>query len=85
MCGLDELEILLGFLPTQPIRSKERSRMRESIMTRVGIIGAKAYTAGELIALLLRHPAVELTTLSARVDQPEDPGGDLEINVGSIV
>lgn len=33
---------------------------------RIGIVGAKAYTARELVALLLRHPHVEITTLMGR-------------------
>lgn len=37
---------------------------------RVGILGAKAYTARELVAILLRHPEVELTLLQAREEQP---------------
>lgn len=33
---------------------------------RVGILGATGYTAVELIKILLRHPAVEITTLTSR-------------------
>ena len=35
-------------------------------MIRVGILGATGYTALELIQLLLRHPEVEITTLTSR-------------------
>jgi len=37
---------------------------------RVGIPGAKAYTARELVALLLRHPHVEITALQGRDPEP---------------
>ncbi len=35
-------------------------------MVRVGILGATGYTALELIKILLRHPHVEITTLTSR-------------------
>jgi N-acetyl-gamma-glutamyl-phosphate reductase len=35
-------------------------------MTRVGILGATGYSALELIKLLLRHPEVEITTVTSR-------------------
>ncbi len=35
-------------------------------MTRVAILGATGYTAVELIKILLRHPEVEITTLTSR-------------------
>jgi N-acetyl-gamma-glutamyl-phosphate reductase len=35
-------------------------------MIRVGILGATGYTALELIKILLRHPEVEITTLTSR-------------------
>jgi N-acetyl-gamma-glutamyl-phosphate reductase len=35
-------------------------------MIRVGILGATGYTALELIKILLRHPDVEITTLTSR-------------------
>ena len=41
-------------------------------MLRVGIIGAKAYTAGELIRILLNHPQVKITHLAARLEHPTD-------------
>lgn len=37
---------------------------------RIGILGAKAYTARELVAILLRHPHVEITALQAREEKP---------------
>jgi len=38
---------------------------------KVAIIGAKGYAARELIAILLRHPKVELVALADKLDQPE--------------
>jgi N-acetyl-gamma-glutamyl-phosphate reductase len=35
-------------------------------MVRVGILGATGYTALELMKILLRHPGVEITTLTSR-------------------
>ncbi|MEW6173557.1 MAG: N-acetyl-gamma-glutamyl-phosphate reductase [Bacillota bacterium] len=35
-------------------------------MIKVGIIGATGYTGAELVRLLVRHPAVELTALTSR-------------------
>src|SRR5271154_5009090 len=35
-------------------------------MVRVAILGATGYTAPELIKILLRHPEVEITTLTSR-------------------
>ena len=40
-------------------------------MVRIGILGAKGYTAGELMRILVRHPQAELTCLMARVESPE--------------
>ncbi|HOR28399.1 MAG TPA: N-acetyl-gamma-glutamyl-phosphate reductase [Candidatus Sumerlaeota bacterium] len=40
-------------------------------MMRIGILGAKGYTAGELLRLLASHPQAEVTCLMARVDAPE--------------
>jgi N-acetyl-gamma-glutamyl-phosphate reductase len=40
----------------------------------VAIIGAKAFTAGELIKILLNHPRVVISTLQARVDEPVSVG-----------
>lgn len=37
-------------------------------MVRVAILGATGYTALELIKILLRHPEVEITTLTSRTD-----------------
>ncbi len=39
-------------------------------MIRAGIVGATGYTALELILILLRHPQVEMTRLTSRVDDP---------------
>ena len=40
-------------------------------MIKVGILGAKGYTAGELMRLLVNHPQATLACLMARVDTPE--------------
>lgn len=40
----------------------------------VAIIGAKAFTAGELIRILLNHPRCVITTLQARVEEPQSVG-----------
>lgn len=37
-------------------------------MVRVAVLGATGYTARELLGLLLRHPQVEVTTLTTRQD-----------------
>lgn len=37
----------------------------------VGIVGARGYTAREMIKIFLNHPGVELTSLSARNENPE--------------
>jgi N-acetyl-gamma-glutamyl-phosphate reductase len=39
---------------------------KNSMKTRVGIIGATGYTGLELLRLLLRHPEVEITTLTSQ-------------------
>jgi N-acetyl-gamma-glutamyl-phosphate reductase len=40
-------------------------------MIKVGIIGATGYTGEELINILLRHPHVKLTYLSAKIDKEQ--------------
>ena len=40
-------------------------------MIRVGILGAKGYTAGELMKIFMRHPEAKLACLMARVPAPE--------------
>ncbi|MCM8801523.1 MAG: N-acetyl-gamma-glutamyl-phosphate reductase [Candidatus Omnitrophica bacterium] len=39
-------------------------------MINVGIIGATGYTGEELINILLRHPQVRITSVSAKLDKP---------------
>lgn len=39
-------------------------------MLRIGIIGARGYAGEELITILLKHPQVKLTYVTARVDKP---------------
>ncbi len=39
-------------------------------MLNVGIVGATGYAGEELIAILLRHPEVRITSLSAQIDKP---------------
>ena len=41
-------------------------------MLNVGIIGATGYAGRELIDILLRHPGVKITNLSAKIDEPKD-------------
>ncbi len=40
-------------------------------MVNVGIIGATGYAGEELIDILLRHPEVRITNLSAKIDKPQ--------------
>jgi N-acetyl-gamma-glutamyl-phosphate reductase len=42
--------------------------------TRVGIVGARSYTARELLGCLIRHPAAEAVCLMARVEAPANLG-----------
>ncbi len=46
------------------------------LMLNVAIIGARAFTALELLKILLRHPNVRVAALQARVDEPM-PIGDV--------
>ena len=39
------------------------------MVTRVGILGARGYAALELIKILLRHPAAEITVLTSRLEE----------------
>jgi len=41
-------------------------------MVKVGIIGATGYTGEELIKILLRHPQVRITYLSAKIDKEDN-------------
>ncbi|MFA4889015.1 MAG: N-acetyl-gamma-glutamyl-phosphate reductase [Candidatus Omnitrophota bacterium] len=41
-------------------------------MLNVGIIGATGYAGEELISLLLRHEGVRITSISAKIPQPQD-------------
>lgn len=40
-------------------------------MLRIGVVGATGYAGRELIKILLRHPKVKITSVSAKVDRPE--------------
>ncbi|MGF1572441.1 MAG: N-acetyl-gamma-glutamyl-phosphate reductase [Sumerlaeia bacterium] len=40
----------------------------------VAIIGAKAFTSGELIKILMNHPQCVISVLQARVDEPQSIG-----------
>lgn len=40
-------------------------------MIKVGIVGARGYTAGELLRYLVRHPEVEVASVVSRKDQGE--------------
>jgi len=44
-------------------------------MINVGIVGATGFAGEELIAILLRHPEVRLTNLSAIIDEPKPISG----------
>jgi N-acetyl-gamma-glutamyl-phosphate reductase len=39
-------------------------------MINVGIVGATGYAGEELVDILLRHPDVRITHISAKIDQP---------------
>ncbi|MDD5155429.1 MAG: N-acetyl-gamma-glutamyl-phosphate reductase [Candidatus Omnitrophica bacterium] len=41
-------------------------------MVRAGVVGATGYAGEELIGLLLKHPQVKITSISAKIDQPRD-------------
>ena len=41
-------------------------------MLRVGIVGATGYAGEELIGILLEHPHVRITNLSAKIEKPQD-------------
>ncbi|MFH0912835.1 MAG: N-acetyl-gamma-glutamyl-phosphate reductase [Candidatus Omnitrophota bacterium] len=41
-------------------------------MLKVGIVGATGYAGEELIGILLRHPEVQITSLSAKIDQAQE-------------
>jgi N-acetyl-gamma-glutamyl-phosphate reductase len=45
---------------------------KESLMIRAGIVGATGYAGEELIELLLAHPEVKITSVSAKIEKPED-------------
>jgi N-acetyl-gamma-glutamyl-phosphate reductase len=42
------------------------------MMINVGIVGATGYAGEELIGLLLNHPQVRITNISAKIDLPQD-------------
>jgi len=50
---------------------QERRTKGATIVIRVGILGARGYTAGEALRLLVNHPEVEITCLMARGEKPE--------------
>ena len=65
---LDEI----GFLFYDNIYFVTRTfEYRGEKMIRVGVIGATGYTGEELIKILLRHPHVRLTYLSAKIDKED--------------
>jgi N-acetyl-gamma-glutamyl-phosphate reductase len=45
---------------------------KEFSMVRAGIVGATGYAGEELIGLLLKHPQVRITSVSAKIDEPEN-------------
>jgi len=40
-------------------------------MIKVGIVGATGYTGAELVRILLNHPQVEITSLTAKIDKSQ--------------
>ncbi len=40
-------------------------------MIKVGIVGATGYTGAELVRILLKHPEVEITSLTAKIDKAQ--------------
>lgn len=40
-------------------------------MLKIGILGATGYAGEELIKILLRHPGVKITSVSAKIDKPQ--------------
>jgi len=44
--------------------------MDDKVMIKVGVVGATGYAGEELIALLLSHPNVRITSLTAKIDKP---------------
>ncbi|MCK4518952.1 MAG: N-acetyl-gamma-glutamyl-phosphate reductase, partial [Candidatus Omnitrophica bacterium] len=38
-------------------------------MLKVGVVGATGYTGEELVRILLKHPKVELTSLTAKIEK----------------
>ncbi|HUL62719.1 MAG TPA: N-acetyl-gamma-glutamyl-phosphate reductase [Methanocella sp.] len=53
-------------------------------MIRVGIIGGTGYTGGELIRLLIMHPAAEITVVTSR-SQKGKPVGALHPNLNRLI
>ncbi len=50
---------------------------------KIGLIGARAFTARELLQILARHPRVEICALQARVERPT-PVGDVFGNLRGL-
>ncbi|MBI3991339.1 MAG: N-acetyl-gamma-glutamyl-phosphate reductase, partial [Candidatus Omnitrophica bacterium] len=46
---------------------------------KIGVMGARGYTGEELIRILINHPEVEITALSARVEAPVNTGDMLPL------
>lgn len=42
-----------------------------STMKKIGIVGATGYTGAELVRILLEHPKVEITSLTAKIDKAQ--------------
>ena len=53
-------------------------------MLNVAVVGATGYTGVEIIKILLRHPRVRITSLSAKVERPVKIQEEFPELVGSI-
>lgn len=51
-------------------------------MIRVGIIGATGYTGKELLRILIGHPDVEVTSITAKMDGERIPIGEIFRDIG---
>ncbi len=53
-------------------------------MLKVAVVGATGYAGCELIKILLRHPKVKITSLSAKIDKPEPIANIFPIFKGQV-
>jgi len=58
---------------TKDAKSQEpKVYLGEIIMIRVSVVGATGYTGIELVNILIRHPKVQITSLTTRSKEPKD-------------